>query len=192
MEKIIICISGPPGCGKSTVAKRLAQKYGLRYISGGEALKELAAEAGFKPSGEGWWETEEGRRFLNKRMEDPNFDRRVDEKLIEAAKQGNVVLDSWTMPWLLDEGFKVWLDATLDVRANRAAKRDNISLERAKKLILERERKTKEIYRKLYGFNLGEDFSPFHVILDTDRLDADEVFKALCMIIERMVLKHDT
>ena len=192
MKKIIICISGLPGCGKSTVAKKLAQKYRLRYISGGDALKELAVEAGFKPSGEDWWETEEGRRFLNKRLEDPDFDKRVDEKLIEAAKQGNVILDSWTMPWLFDEGFKIWLDASLEVRASRAAKRDKISLEKAKELIMEREEKTREIYRRLYGFKLGEDFSPFHIILDTDKLDADEVFQTLCMIIDRMVLKHDT
>ena len=57
---------------------------------------------------------------------------------------------------------------------------------------MEREEKTKEIYRRLYGFKLGEDFSPFHIILDTDKLDADEVFQTLCMIIDRMVLKHDT
>ena len=192
MKKIIICISGLPGCGKSTVAKKLAQKYRLKYISGGDALKELAVEAGFKPSGEDWWETEEGRRFLNKRLEDPDFDKRVDEKLIEAARQGNVILDSWTMPWLFDEGFKIWLDASLEVRASRAAKRDKISLDEAKELIMEREEKTKEIYRRLYGFKLGEDFSPFHIILDTDKLDADEVFQTLCMIIDRMVLKHDT
>jgi len=192
MKKIIICISGLPGCGKSTVAKKLAQKYRLRYVSGGDALKELAIEAGFRPSGEDWWETEEGRRFLNKRMEDPNFDRKVDEKLIEIAKEGNVILDSWTMPWLLDEGFKIWLDASLEVRAARAAKRDKIDFEEAKKLIREREKKTREIYSKLYGFNLGEDFSPFHIILDTDKLDANEVFKTLCMIIDSMVLKHDT
>jgi len=192
MKKIIICISGLPGCGKSTVAKKLAQKYRLKYISGGDALKELAVEAGFKPSGEDWWETEEGRRFLNKRLEDPDFDKRVDEKLIEAAKQGEVILDSWTMPWLFDEGFKIWLDASLEVRASRAAKRDKISLEKAKELIMEREEKTREIYRKLYGFKLGEDFSPFHIILDTDKLDADEVFQTLCMIIDRMVLEHDT
>ena len=192
MKKIIICISGLPGCGKSTVAKKLAQKYRLKYISGGDALKELAVEAGFKPSGEDWWETEEGRRFLNKRLEDPDFDKRVDEKLIEAARQGNVILDSWTMPWLFDEGFKIWLDASLEVRASRAAKRDKISLDKAKELIMEREEKTREIYRRLYGFKLGEDFSPFHIILDTDKLDADEVFQTLCMIIDRMVLKHDT
>ena len=192
MKKIIICISGLPGCGKSTVAKKLAQKYRLKYVSGGDALKELAVEAGFKPSGEEWWETEEGRRFLNRRLEDPDFDRRVDEKLIEAAKQGNVILDSWTMPWLFNEGFKIWLDASLEVRASRAAKRDKISLDKAKELIMEREEKTREIYRRLYGFKLGEDFSPFHIILDTDKLDADEVFQTLCMIIDRMVLKHDT
>ena len=191
-RKIVICISGLPGCGKSTVAKKIAEKYGLKYISGGDALKKLAVEAGFKPSGEDWWETEEGMRFLSKRMEDPKFDRKVDEKLIEMAKEGNIVLDSWTMPWLLKEGFKIWLDAPLEVRAARTAKRDNISPEKAIQLLKEREEKTKRIYEKLYGFSLGEDFSPFNIVLDTEKLDAEEVFKTLCLILDRMILKHDT
>jgi cytidylate kinase len=29
---IVICIAGLTGCGKSTVARRLAEKYGLRYV----------------------------------------------------------------------------------------------------------------------------------------------------------------
>ena len=34
-KKVVICISGMTGSGKSTVAKRLADKYGLGYFSGG-------------------------------------------------------------------------------------------------------------------------------------------------------------
>ena len=40
--KTIICISGLAGTGKSTLAKRIAQKYNLSYYSGGDALNELA------------------------------------------------------------------------------------------------------------------------------------------------------
>jgi len=191
-RKIVICISGLPGCGKSTVAKKIAEKYGLKYVSGGGALKKLAIEAGFKPSDEDWWETEEGMRFLNRRMEDSEFDRKVDEKLIEIAKEGNIVLDSWTMPWLLKEGFKIWLDASLEVRAARTAKRDNISIEKAKQLLKEREEKTRRIYEKLYGFRLGEDFSPFNIVLNTEKLDVENVFKTLCFILDRMFLKQET
>ena len=43
---LVICISGMAGTGKSTLAKKLAEKYGLRYYSGGDALRALAAEQG--------------------------------------------------------------------------------------------------------------------------------------------------
>jgi cytidylate kinase len=186
-ERVVICVCGMAGCGKSTVAKSLAEKYGLEYFSGGNALKALALEAGYKPAEIGWWETAEGMNFLQQRMEDPQFDRNVDEKLLELAKQGNVILDSWTMPWLLKNGFKVWLEASPHVRAKRVAERDGIDVEKALKVLKEKDRRTKVIYKDLYGFDLGNDFSPFNLILATDELDVDEVFHAVCMVVDRLV-----
>jgi cytidylate kinase len=188
-ENIVICMCGMTGCGKSTVAKRLAEKYGLEYFSGGNALKALAFEAGYKPAEKGWWETAEGMKFLQQRMDDPQFDEKVDEKLLELARQGNVVLDSWTMPWLLKEGFKVWLDASPRVRAGRVAGRDGIRVEEAFKFLKEKDKKTKVIYKNLYGFDLGNDFSPFDFILVTDELDVDEVFRAVCLVVDRLVFR---
>jgi cytidylate kinase len=188
-EPVIICISGMAGSGKSTVAKKLAERYGLKYCSGGEALKELAAERGHKPFGRGWWESDEGIRFIQERGRNPKFDEAVDKKLLEHAQQGNVVLDSWTMPWLLKKGFKIWLEASLEKRAERIAKRDGITIQEALEAVKKKEEGTKTIYKKLYGFNLGEDFSPFHLILDTDNLGIEEVFHVLCKVIDNLVFK---
>ena len=187
-QKIVICVCAMTGCGKSTVAKKLAEKYGLRYISGGNTLKALAIEAGYKPAEIGWWETDEGMKFLRQRMEDSRFDKKADETLMELAKQGNVVLDSWTMPWLLKEGFKVWLEASVDVRAKRVAERDAIDVEKALSILKKKDEGTKVIYKGLYGFDLGRDFSPFDLIVDTDVLGADEVFRAVCLVIDRLAL----
>ncbi len=186
-QKIIICVSGMTGCGKSTVAKRLAEKYGLKYLSGGGALKVLAIESGYKPAEVGWWETNEGIKFLQKRVENSRFDRRVDQKLLKLAKQGNVVLDSWTMPWLLKEGFKIWLEASSNVRAKRVAERDNISVKEASTLLRKKDEGTKTIYKQLYGFDLGSDFLPFDLVLDTNDLDAAEVFDAVYLVTSRLV-----
>jgi len=188
-ESMVICICGMAGTGKSTLAKRLAKKYGLKYYSGGDVLKALAIKEGYKPLERGWWESREGMRFLEMRSEDSKFDEIVDKKLVELARQGNVVLDSWTMPWLLEEGFKILLEASPEKRAERIARRDGISVEEALKALKSKEEKTKAIYKKIYGFSLGEDFRPFYLILDTNNLDREEVFHILCLVMDNIVLK---
>jgi cytidylate kinase len=186
-KKIVICVSGMTGSGKSTVAKRLADKYGLGYFSGGNALKTLAQEEGYNPDVTGWWETAEGLKFLQQRMGDPAFDKRIDEKLLELAEQGNVVFDSWTMPWLLKGGFKVWLEASPQVRAKRVMNRDSISIEEAVKALTEKDEQTRQLYKNLYGFDLGNDLSPFNLVLATDELKPNEVFHAVCLVTDRLV-----
>jgi cytidylate kinase len=186
---VVVCICGLTGSGKSTIAKRLAKKYALKYYSGGDALRDLAIQEGYKPKKRGWWESKEGIRFLEKRGEDSKFDKSVDETLLKVAEQGSLVLDSWTMPWLLGKGFKIWLEASMGKRAKRVAERGGMSVEDASKALEKKEKKTKEIYRKLYDFNLGKDFSPFHLLIDTDYLNKEEVFQIVCMVLDNLVLK---
>lgn len=188
-KPLIICISGMAGTGKSTLSKKIAKKYNLRCYSGGDALKDLAKEEGYEITGEGWWESPEGLSFLEKRTKDPQFDQAVDNKLLGYAKQGNVLLDSWTMPWLLKEGYKIWLMASLDKRAARVAERDKMTVQQAYMVLKEKEAQTKAIYKNLYGFRLDEDYTPFNFILDTDNLNADQVFEVLCRVINNLILQ---
>jgi cytidylate kinase len=187
-KKIVVCISGMAGTGKSTLAKKIAKKYNLKYYSGGDALKDLAVDQGYNSKSQGWWESSSGLEFLAKREQHLKFDKLVDKKLLEYAKKGNVLLDSWTMPWLLEYGFKIWLAASENKRTERIAKRDKLTKSQARKVLKEKEARTKNIYKKLYGFNLGKDFKPFHVILDTEKLNAKEVFKVLCQVMEKLIL----
>jgi cytidylate kinase len=191
-RNIVICIAGMTACGKSTVARRLAEKYRLRYVSGGTELKELAVRMGYKAQERGWWETTEGMRFLERRLRDFRFDKQIDAELLKWAEHGNVVLDSWTMPWLYKNGFKIWIEVSTQERANRLARRDKISLREAEKAIREKDEKTKRIYERLYGFKLGDDFSPFDLILDTELLSANETFETLSLVINRLVLKKES
>lgn len=187
-KRITLCVGGLAGSGKSTVARKLAEYYGLQYYSGGDALKILAIEHGYRVLKRGWWESSEGMRFLKNRSKDLRFDKEVDEKLIELAKGENVVLDSWTMPWLLKNGFKIWLEASVGERARRIAKRDGMSFSESLGALRRKEEQTREIYEKMYGFVLGEDFSPFHFILDTDLLRSNEVFQVVRKVIDHVVL----
>ena len=175
--RIVICISGFAATGKSTLGKRLAETLGLRYLSGGEGLKMLAIERGYRPGGQEWWETEEGLRFLEERLKNPEFDKLVDGKLLDAAKEGDVVIDSWVLPWLYREGFNIWLKASLEARAERMRKRSGLPLEEARRIIRQRDSESAELYRKLYGIELGRDYDPFHLVLDTSNLGEDSVYR---------------
>ena len=160
----------------------------MSYYSGGYALKELAKEQGYDISIKGWWESPPGLKFLQERLHDPKFDKAVDNILLEHAEKGNVLLDSWTMPWLLKSGFKIWLDASFQKRAARVAIRDCMPFEDAIKVLGEKECQTKAIYKSLYGFILGEDLTPFDFVLDTDNLTANEVFEVLCRVMDNLLL----
>jgi len=151
-------------------------------------LKALASEMGYDTDKQGWWESQEGMKFLRLRTEKPEFDKKVDMKLLEWAEKGDVVLDSRTMPWLLERGFKIWLEASEEVRTSRIANRDGLTFEEALRYLREKESRTKEIYRRLYGFDLGEDLAPFDLILDVNLLEKHETFQTLCMAIENLVL----
>lgn len=186
-KPVVICIGGMAGSGKSTLARKLAEKYKLGYLSGGDALRALAVEEGYRSLGHGWWESREGMRFLEEREKDNRFDEAVDRKLLQMAHKGNVILDSWTMPWLLERAFKIWLEASPEKRAKRIAGRDRISFKDALNALKRKEEQTKAIYKKLYDFNLGEDFAPFNFILDTDNLKSEEVFEIVCIVMDNVV-----
>jgi len=188
-KPLVVCIGGMAGSGKSTVAKKLAKKYGLTYVSGGDALRAIAVEKGYIATRRGWWEGKEGMRFLKERGKDERFDEKVDRKLLELARHGNVILDSWTMPWLVEDAFKIWLQASPEKRAKRIAGRDKIGYEEALDALKQKEKQTKTIYEKLYGFCLGEDFAPFNFILDTENMNSSEVFSVVCMVLDKVVFK---
>lgn len=176
-DAIVVCISGFAGSGKSTLARRLADALNLRYASGGDGLKMLAIERGYKPGGDEWWETDEGFKFLGERLTNPEFDRDVDRKLLELAKKGGVVIDSWVLPWLYKDGFNIWLKARPEIRAKRISKRSGVPIEEALEMLFKRDRESSELYEKLYGILLGRDFEPFHLVLDTSELDEGGVFR---------------
>ena len=110
-------VSGPPAVGKTTVAKALGEKFNLQYVSGGDVLKEIASECGFNTSGDDWWDTSDGLKFLKIRSENDEYDRRVDEKLAKAYNAGGAVMTSYTIPWISQGGIKIWLGGSHKISA---------------------------------------------------------------------------
>jgi len=172
-----IIISGPPAIGKTTIAKGLAKEFGIEYLSGGDILKELAGEQGFQTQGDDWWDTQDGINFLEQRKKNPEFDKNVDNKIKELFSKGGIVVTSYTLPWIVEGGVKIWLDGSKENSALRMTTRDNSSKDDALKIVQKRYNENKIIYKELYGFEFGEDLSVFDKIIETDELNVEQVLE---------------
>jgi CMP/dCMP kinase len=187
--KFSIVISGWPAVGKTTIAGKLAEEFGLVMYNGGDILKMLAAEKGYSISRDDWWDTGEAKKFMRERKTDPSFDKKVDKKLGEIVRKGGAVITSYTLPWLVKEEsvIKLWLRGSTDNRAKRMANRDDIGFAEAKKIIALRDEENKKIYHKLYGFQFGEDLTVFDYVLNTDRLPLASLIEISKLIVRRHI-----
>lgn len=185
-KKPVVLVCGMPGSGKSTVAEFIAKKFGLKCVHTSGILRELM-QKGIKkinPFGMkmnlGWWESKAGIEYLKKRQKDHSFDRKLDSELIRIADKGGVAMDSWTMPWIYKgKAIRIWLNVSAKARAKRVSLRDNVPYKKTLSRILLRDRENKRLYKKLYGYEMGKDFSPFDLVLDTSLLNQRQVEKLI-------------
>lgn len=171
---MIIAIAGPIGVGKSTVARALAERLGYRYLSAGEAFREMAKQRGVSVL------------ELNRLAEtDPSVDREVDRMQAALARAGNCVVESRLAGWMVEADLKVWLRAPLEVRAARVAHREGIALAAAERDLRDREGSEWQRYRDLYGIDIT-DLAPYQVVLDTARWAADDLVEVMALLAGRM------
>lgn len=188
-NKFSVVISGWPAVGKTTIAGKLAEEFGLVMYNGGDILKMLAAGKGYSTSRDDWWDTAEAKKFMQERKSDSSFDKKVDKKLAEIVRKGGAVITSYTLPWLVKEEsvIKLWLRGSSENRAMRMANRDDIGIAEAKKIIALRDEENKKIYYRLYSFRFGEDLTVFDYALNTDRLPLDSLIEISKLIVRRQV-----
>ncbi|HJS64779.1 MAG: cytidylate kinase family protein [Nitrososphaeraceae archaeon] len=181
-----IVISGWPAVGKTTLATALAKELGYRQYNGGDVLKLLASEKGYSVSGDDWWDTDEAKNFMEERESNPYFDIEVDRKLVEIVRHGDVIVTSYTLPWLVPESIKIWLKGSRSNRIRRMAKRDNLNVKQAKEIILQRDENNVRIYHNLYGYEFGKDLTVFDFVLDTDLLDLNSLISISKHIVKNL------
>lgn len=186
MTKSIV-ISGPPAVGKTTVAKGLSEEFNLQYLSGGDVLKEMAKEQGFSSDGDDWWDTEEGMKFLSQREQNFEFDKKLDDRLIKLFNKGGMVITSYTLPWLVKDGIKIWLEGSHASSTKRMQDRDNMSPDEAYEITKDRYDKNRALYKKLYNFDFGDDKSVFDVIINTDNLNAKQVIDVATETVRKLL-----
>ncbi|MDR0523271.1 MAG: AAA family ATPase [Candidatus Methanoplasma sp.] len=167
-----ITISGPPGSGKTTVCRMLSDRLGIRAAVFGEMFRAMAAERGLTLAELG---------ALAER--DPGIDRDIDAKIVEVAKANpDMIFESRLSAYMLSgngiPAFKIYLDASPDVRIARIGLREGESAEDARRETVERQRSEALRYMRYYGIDIG-DKSVYDMVIDTDELSPGEVADAI-------------
>ena len=166
---MIITISGLHGTGKSTIGKLIAQRMRLKYYSTGQAFRDLAKD--MKMTLE---------EFTDYVEENPVVDKKLDNKIIEVARKGNIIIDSQLSAYILDSiaPFKILLTCPLELRVKRMAERDKISYENKLKETIIREESELERFKKLYRIDLNN-VKIYNLILETENLTVEEIVEKI-------------
>jgi CMP/dCMP kinase len=166
-----ITISGLPGTGKTTVAKLLEQRLGLRYIYSGEIFRQLAMD--HHMSLEDFGKYCESHRKI---------DEELDRHQLDILKEGDVILEGRLSGWLAYQNHvpavKVLLQADINIRAGRIVKRELGELKKRKKEILKREKSEATRYKKYYGIDVS-DTSIYDVIIDAGDKTPEQIMQII-------------
>jgi len=160
-----ITISGPPGSGKTTVAKILSEKLKIKLISAGEVFRQLAFERGMS--------LEEFSKFAES---NPEIDILVDRVQKEMAeKEKDAIVEGRLSGWMIkDAELKVYIFADPEVRYSRIAKREDKDISTVRKETRLREEVEKRRYQKFYGIDV-DDWRIYDLIINSSRMSPEKI-----------------
>ena len=180
-RNLFITVSGPPGCGATTLVEGLAEVLDCGYVSGGELFREIAAERDMSLS-----------QLIAETGESEEIDRALDRRLRTIAEKWGAannafVLESRLAGWIAGNraDIRIWLDAPDEVRADRTASREEMTSEMQVREVIEEKR-----YRSYYGIDLS-DRSIYDLVINTGRWDAEGTLALALTGIDRYDVESD-
>jgi CMP/dCMP kinase len=172
-RKLVITVAGPHGSGRSTQATKLAEAFGLRYVSTGTFFRERAQQLGVTLS-----------EMSKIAAKDDSFDRFLDDRAKEETKRGGVVLDATLSGWVAEKpDIRIYLTAPLEVRVKRIADREKRDVAEVEAETRHREEVEVERFRRYYGYDIT-DLRIYDVVLNTALADAEGVAHILKNVVE--------
>jgi cytidylate kinase len=140
-----IAVSGPPGSGKTTVGMLVGERLGYDVVLVGQIFRQMAEERGVDLAS-----------FGRLAETDETIDRDLDRRTLDIANaREDVVLEGRLTGALLRRSevraFKVYVHASLEVRAGRIAGREGKPVREVMEEIAARERSEGTRYRSYYG-----------------------------------------
>jgi CMP/dCMP kinase len=179
-----VSITGEPGCGKTTVARLVAQELRADYMSTGSIQREIAAKLGITTL------------ELNKRAEtDPSIDQQVDAHTQALGNSGRAVLVDSRLAWrFLPRSLKVFLVCPPSVAAVRVfqqqrANESYASKEQAIAALIARYDSEKARFAKYYGANLAN-LRNYDLVIDTSLATPQQICDAVVQAAHSMGHSH--
>ncbi len=171
-----ITVSGPPGSGTTTLAKALCGHFDLEHISSGDIFRSLAEERDISLAG-----------FAEIAEKNHSIDKEIDDRQRKIAeKKDKILLEGRLSGWIVKNAdLRIYLDAPLDIRAERIADREDKKISKAHEEIKEREASESKRYKKIYDIDIS-DLSPYDLVIDTGVWDSDGVIQIAKTAIESL------
>ena len=171
-----ITLSGPPGSGKTTVAKLLSSAMNYPLISGGEIFRKMAMVRDMDLV-----------EFSKYAEANPDIDFKVDNEIVRLAlNMENVIVDARLGGWMLHkngiDAFKVYITATPEIRAKRIQQRDGGNFKSVLSAMLIREESERRRYRELYNVNY-DNLDIYELVINSDIMLPDEIVHRILDVI---------
>ncbi|MFH1221454.1 MAG: cytidylate kinase family protein [Candidatus Micrarchaeota archaeon] len=170
---MIIAVWGFTGSGKNTLGELIAKKLGYKMVD--PTFKDLAAKEGISLM-----------EFQKNAAADHNIDKKFDELLKEQVRAAgnNCVVTTWLGPWMVDANVRIKLNVPLEIRAERVARRDKMTVAEAKKHVAERDKQNIKRYYDVYKIDITDD-SKFDLQLQGGKSKPEELLVQAMKVIEK-------
>lgn len=174
-SNLFITVSGPPGCGATTLCEGLSAALDCGYVSGGDIFRELADDRDMSLS-----------QLIAKTDETDEIDRALDRRLRTIAEKWGAsskpfILESRLAGWLAGNraDLRIWLDAPDEVRVDRTRDREEMEAEMRVREVIEEGR-----YESYYGIDVS-DQSIYDLSVNTARWEPEGVLDIVLTAIDR-------
>jgi cytidylate kinase len=174
---LVITVAGYHGSGRSSQAKKIAENFGLRYISAGILFRERADELGVS--------LEEMNRIASN---DSEFDNWLDERTKFESRKGGVVIDANLSAWMAEgPDIRIFLTCPFEERVRRIMNREGLSMEEVETETKVREEFERRRYLDYYGVDMF-DLSVYDLIIDTGLFSLDAIARILKNVIDEYLM----
>ncbi|HUW66839.1 MAG TPA: AAA family ATPase [Candidatus Nanoarchaeia archaeon] len=176
---MIITVSGPPGSGKSTLSKTIADHFGLILISSGDVFRAMAEERGVSLE-----------EFGKIAETDPDIDKEIDRRQMELSKQvGDFLFEGRLSGWFIEADLKIMLKTDVEVRARRISQREDISLDQAMDETMIRQQSEAKRYKNYYNIDIA-DLTPYDLVMESSVWHPEATVKIAITAIDSMKEKR--